>query len=693
MIQWDMSGGLCQNHEHKTKQDRIMKKGCQYVIFILSGLLTGLSAAAQQPSIVNSSAGPHVKMESTGLDAVKWTEGFWADRFDNCHRVMVPNMWDLLSDPSIMHARQNFLIAAGIEEGEHVGTNWIDGDTYKWLEAVAYVYAATRDEKLDQLMDEVTDLIGKAQEPDGYINTQMTIPGKKRFQNIRDHETYNMGHLMTAGCVHYRATGKTSLLGIARKAGDCLYDTFMHTGKHFIGYSSIMGLVELYRTTGEQKYLILANHFINMQGTGNVAYRRNHLNDGRGTDLKQDRVPLREETEAAGHSVRGNYLYCGATDVYSATGDKELLDALERIWRDVRYHKMYITGASTPIQRDVSRAGDKVHEAFGRKEYNLPNANAYNETCANVGSAMWNWRMLNVTGKACYADMAEWILYNSALSAIGLDGKHFFYTNVLRRREEIPPPRKATRWAHQMGFCCPPNIVRTIAKVHSWAYSVSDRAVWVNFYGGNILNTELPDGSRIELHQETDYPWDGKVKIKVGGPGKKRYAVMLRIPGWVNNPTCTVNGQLVEAKLQPGTYAELSRTWEPGDVIVLELPMPVRLIEANPKVEQCLNQVAVKRGPVVYCLESPDLPEGIRVSEVMIPAGIKFSPDYQGSFLSGVTVFRGEAFHCPEGDREQKLYMAAGAPHLESINIRLIPYYAWANRGISEMTVWMPVAY
>ncbi len=661
------------------------------VLTLFSSIINATSVSSGgKPDLPKS---PYSLMKEVNLADVKWTKGLWADKFTLIHKVGIPNMWDLLNNPSIMHATQNFRIAAGLEDGAYVGTKWIDGDTYKWLEAVAYVYAVTKDEKLSLLMDEVIEKISSAQKPDGYIDTYMTIPRKERFQNTSDHELYNMGHLMTAACIHYRATDKKSLLAIALKAADCLYTKFTEPSAHYLGYSSIMGLVELYRTTGEKRYLVLADRFVSMQGTGDAAYRRTQFTDGRGTDVKQDRTPLRKEIQAVGHAVYGNYLYCGATDVYSETGDKELLSAMERIWQNVRYHKMYITGASTSVHNGLSPAGDKVGEAFG-KEYELSNPHGYNETCSNIGSAMWNWRMLTVTGEARFADMAELILYNSALSSIGIDGKHFFYANRLQRVEGIIPPLKRdepTRWTHQQGFCCPPNIVRTIAKLNTWAYSVSENCVWVNFYGGNKLETELPGGEKIQLTQETDYPWDGKVKIAILGPARKEYALMLRIPEWVENPSCKVNGRKIAAKLEPGKYFKLNRAWESGDVVELDLPMTAQLIEANFFVEQDRNQVAVKRGPLVYCMESSDLPDRVKVSNVMIPENIKLRPVYKEGVLGGVTVLQGNAYYKPEVAWQKQLYRPVQQAHLKSIKITLIPYFAWSNRGVSEMTVWMPV--
>jgi len=598
---------------------------------------------------------------------------------------MIPNMRRILKDPNISHAYTNFLIAAGREKGEFKGTWWHDGDFYKWLEAVAYVYAVTKDRELDQLVDEVTEVIGEAQQKDGYISTPIIIKGLERFQKVGHHELYNMGHLMTAACIHYRATGKSSLLDIAKKTGDYLYKTFKPRDRRLAHFgfnpSNIMGAVELYRTTGDTKYLELAKIFVDMRGSVSG-----------GTDQNQARTALRKEAEAVGHAVTANYLYTGAADVYAETGDRALLRALEKIWQNVALQKMCVTGATGALHRGASSARDDVHEAYGR-EYQLPNATAYNETCANIASAMWNWRMLAITGEARFADTMELVLYNSALSGISIDGKHFFYTNVLRRTKDVPLVSwdLPTRQSYLSCFCCPPNIVRTIAKVHGWAYSISDEAVWVNLYGGSELNCEFVDGTKLKLTQETDYPWDGRIKITVNAPEKKQFAVMLRIPGWAKEATLQVNGQAVRGGLQPGRYFKLNRTWSAGDVIELNLPMPVRLIEANPLVEELRNQVAVKRGPIVYCLESVDLPNGVKVSEVVIPHNIKLKPEFRRNLLGGVTVLEGEAEVLKEGDWSKRLYRELVPREPRKVTIRLIPYYAWSNRGVSEMTVWMPL--
>ncbi|MFQ6035646.1 MAG: glycoside hydrolase family 127 protein [Sedimentisphaerales bacterium] len=658
-------------------------RSCSIVMFVV---LISIAVSAKDRGITNTSSSPYVKLRSVDIDDVKWTKGFWAEKFDLCHKVMIPNMWRLLKDPNISHAYTNFLVAAGLKKGEFKGTWWHDGDFYKWLEATAHVYAVTKDDGLDRLMDKVIEVIGQAQQEDGYISTPIILGYRnvtKRFEKLNYHELYNMGHLMTAGCIHYRATGKPNLLNIAGKTGDYLYRTFKGRDRRLAHFgfnpSNIMGAVELYRTTQDDKYLQLAKVFVDMRGSAPG-----------GTDQNQTRSPLRKETEAVGHAVTANYLYVGAADVYAETGDKTLLSALEKIWQNVALQKMYVTGATGALHHGESSARDSVHEAYGR-EYQLPNSTAYSETCANIANAMWNWRMLAITGDARFADIMELVLYNSALSGISIDGKNFFYTNVLRRTKDTPLLSwdLPTRQPYLSCFCCPPNIVRTIAKVHGWAYSISNEGVWINLYGSNKLDTELADGTKVKLKQETDYPWDGKIKIAVDVPSKKKFAVILRIPGWAKEVVLKVNGQAVRGDLQPGKYFPLDRIWSAGDVIELNLTMPVQLIEAHPLVEEIRNQVAIKRGPIVYCLESIDLPEGVRISEIVIPRNIKLKPRFDKELLAGVIVLEGKAEVVEEGDWSNHLYRQLSPQRKEKVMIRLIPYYTWSNRGVSEMTVWL----
>ena len=654
--------------------------------------------------LVNTASSPYVRLRSVDMNDVQWTHGFWADKFDQCARVMVPNMWRLLSNTEISFAYHNFLVAAGRSEGCHRGPKWNDGDFYKWLEAAAYVYGMTKDETLDHLMDEIIEVIGEAQREDGYLHTPVIIELRQGIEKAReftervDFETYNLGHLMTAACVHFRATGKTNLLDIARKATDYLYGYYKtataELARNAICPSHYMGVVEMYRTTGDERYLELAKNLIEI---------RDLFKEG--GDDNQDRLPLREQTEAVGHAVRANYLYAGVADVVAETGDESLLKTLLALWDSVTSQKMYITGAcgalfdgASPYGSEDQGAITRTHQAYGR-QYELPNVTSHNETCANIGNALWNWRMLQLTGEGRFADILELVLYNSLLSGISLDGKKFFYTNPMRVLKDQPDLRwSRTREPYIECFCCPPNAVRMIAEVNSYAYSVSngerasDGAVWVNLYGASVLDTKLPNGAKIVLEQETDYPWEGHVKITIRSTEAPKFALMLRIPGWADGAAVMVNGETAVVEAIPGEYCEISRAWSAGDTVEIEIPMAPRLLEANPFVEETLNQVAIQRGPVVYCLESADLPEGVRVLDIHIPADIELRPRIDSQLLGErVAVLEGQAERIPQGEWSRQLYRDLQDPEPEKIDIRLVPYYAWGNRAEGEMTIWIPL--
>jgi len=681
-------------------------------IVVMIILVYSPSARAKDRGITDTSSSPHVKLRCVDLDDVRWTKGFWAQRFELCRRVMIPGVERALHHPQNAASLDNFLAAAGLRQGEHRGRDWSDGDCYKWLEAVAHVYAVTKDESLDKLMDHWIEIIAKAQAADGYLSTNIQLSDKQRLVNPHFHEMYNMGHLLTAACIHHRATGKDSFLRVARKLGDFLYKTFQPRPTELAHFgwnpSNIMGLAELYRTTRDPRYRELAGIFVDMRGSAPG-----------GSDLTQDHVPLGEETEAVGHCVCATYLYCGAADVFAETGEPALRDALERIWQDVVTRKTYITGANAALPGGTSIRGDSVHEAFG-PAYFLPNRTAYNETCATIGNAMWNWRMLAMSGEAKYADVIETVLYNGMLSAVGVEGKDFFYANPLRcdrNRQGLSRNHTPLRWTIHRCYCCPVQVIRTIAKLHGWVYCISDDGVWVNLYGGSVLRTELPDGSEIGLSQQSDYPWEGRVKITIDRCPPREFAVRLRIPGWCRDASIRVNGRSSSVSATAGTYVALRRHWVPGDVIELDLPMPVRLIEAHPAVEADRNQVAVMRGPVVYCLELPLETGGEETwaRGVYLPENVEFSVRHDRDFLGGVTVLEAAALTAEGRDRfiEETALVALlqrewpkenaplyrefpprqlKRPDFGTIPITLIPYYAWANRGESNMEVWIPLA-
>ena len=671
-------------------------------IILLAILSVSILMHGQSKGLMNTSNSAHVMMHNVDMGAVKWKNGFWGERYAVFKDTMVLNMWNTLNNPDIAHAFRNFEIAAGEKEGSHFGPPFHDGDFYKWFEGLASVYAVTKDPNLDVLMDRIITTISKAQRSDGYIHTPVIIEDRKQtnkekaFNDRLNFETYNLGHLMTAASVHYRATGKKSMLDMAIKAADFLQHFYENASaelaRNAICPSHYMGVVEMYRTTQNPKYLALSKNLIDIRGMVE-----------NGTDDNQDRVPFRQQTTAMGHAVRANYLYAGVADVYAETGEKKLLDNLESIWNDIVNRKMYITGACGALYDGTSPDGtnyvpdsiQKVHQSYGRA-FQLPHSTAHNETCANIGNVLFNWRMLQITGEEKYADVMETAMYNSVLSGVSLDGKRFFYTNPLRVSGEFP---YTLRWSKEreeyitLCNCCPPNTVRTLCEAHNYLYSVSENGIWFHTYGGNEVETALPDGSKIQLKQVSDYPWEGKINIKIEKmPSDKNISMYFRIPHWSKTSQLTINGKEIDTFNKNGSYIEVARKWKKGDIIELNLDMQPVLMEANPLVEEARNQTAVKRGPLVYCLESADIPVNYSIDNILIPSDIKLTPRKIVIDNSSIVCLEGQADLIADNQSwENQLYRPVGQEK-RKVNIRLIPYYAWGNRRKGEMTVWMPLS-
>ncbi len=674
--------------------------------------LIGFSATAfSQGGLVDMSHSQFSKMSNTPIGAVKWTGGFWGERFGILSNTSVWSMWNTWNTPDLSHGFRNFEIAAGDMTGNHEGPPFHDGDMYKWLEAAASVYAVTKDKKLDALMDKFIAEVVKAQRADGYIHTPVIIEEKNKgidthsdrktvvgtaigdendkgaFANRLNFETYNLGHLMTAGIVHYRATGKRTLLDAAIKATDFLchfYETASaELARNAICPSHYMGVIEMYRTTGDKKYLKLAENLINIRGLVQ-----------NGTDDNQDRVPFRNQYEALGHAVRATYLYAGVTDVYAETGESQLMKNLTSIWNDIVNRKMYITGACGSLYDGTSPDGtnytpdsiQKVHQAFGRA-FQLPNSTAHNETCANIGNMLFNWRMLEVTGDARYAEIVETTLYNSIMSGISLDGERYFYTNPLRVDKNFPYTLRwpKTREKYISCFCCPPNTLRTLCEAQNYAYTMDKDALWCNLYGDNTLKTKT-----ISVSQTTGYPYNGKISLSIDAVSGKETlkTIYMRIPEWCDHATVTVNGTALDIDTRAGSYAMISRDWRKGDKIVLNMDMRTKLIEANPLVEEDKNQIAVMRGPIVYCLEGADIEGGRSINDIVIPMDIKFTEKPVTIDNNSMTALEGEALLKDDVSWTGRLYREAGEAR-KKIKITLIPYYAWGNRGKMDMTVWM----
>lgn len=687
------------------------------LIFSTAALLAvSTTAMAQKNGITDTGKSKFAVVSSTPVSAVKWTDGFWGERFGVFSGTSVQSMWETWkSDKG--YGWNNFLIAAGEKKGKRHGPPFHDGDMYKWLEALTAVYAVNKDPEVGKIMDRFIELIQKSQRADGYLHTPVIIAEMNKqatakeeakenatigtkvgtgkdgaFGNRLNFETYNLGHLITAGIMHKRATGKTTLFNCAVKAADFLYNFYKRASdelaRNAICPSHYMAIAEMYRETGNPKYLELSEKLIDIRGKVE-----------NGTDDNQDRVPFRQQYKAMGHSVRANYLYAGVADLYLESGEEQLKKNLDSIWEDIVTRKMYITGACGALYDGTSPDGtdytpdniQKVHQSYGRP-YQLPHSTAHNETCANIGNLFFNWRMFTATGEAKYTDIVENCLYNSILSGISLDGKKYFYTNPLRISKDLPYtlrwPKERTEYISC--FCCPPNTLRTLCEAQDYAYSIEKGGVYVNLYGGNTLNTNIEGIGEITLTQKTDYPWDGAVNISVDKlKGKKQFEIKLRVPDWcTEGAKITVNGEEQNIEAKAGTYATVNRTWKKGDVVSINMPMRTRIVEANPLVEESRGQVAVQRGPIVYCLESNDL-GGLSIDDIAIPLDAKFTPVDMTIDGSRIKALEGDVINRSEASWKGQLYREATAKK-QMVKVRLIPYYAWGNRGKSEMTVWMP---
>ncbi|MCA5004741.1 aceric acid hydrolase [Sphingobacterium bovistauri] len=665
--------------------------------YICIGLFVNCIATvnAQEKAITNTSNSPYAVKRAINIGDVKWTKGFWADRTKVCVDRMVPSLWEVYTNAEISHAYRNFEIAAGHFEGEHKGPSFHDGDFYKTIEAVVSIYAQTKDPKLSKMLDEVIAVIAKSQRADGYIYTKATIDQKNaghniEFQDRLSFEAYNIGHLMTAACIHYRITGKRNLLDIAIKAADYLHGFYKKSNptlaRNAICPSHYMGVIELYRTVEDKKYLELAKHLIDIKG---------EIEDG--TDDNQDRVPFRQQNKAIGHAVRATYLYAGVADLSAEIQDTTLTNRLYNIWDDMTETKMYITGGVGSLYDGTSPDGtsydpkdvQKIHQAFGR-DYQLPNLTAHNETCANIGNVLWNWRMANLTGDGKYIDVLELALYNSVLSGVSLDGDKYLYTNPLSYSTDLPFQQ---RWSKKrvpyisLSNCCPPNTVRTVAEISNYSYSISDNHIWVNLYGGNELNTKV-NNEAIIIKQTTQYPWNGNIAFKVQEIPSS-YKLKLRIPGWAENITLKKNGKNIAYKVDRG-YVTLTEDLKRNDLIEMEIPMEVAYMESNPLVEETRNQIALKRGPVIYCLENQDIDKDVNLFDLKFKILDTFSPEKGEIMGQEITFLKGKAYVEPSLSKWTSLYRKISNTDKEEVNVRLVPYFAWGNREFGDMSVWLP---
>lgn len=624
---------------------------------------------------------------------VHFTDNFWLPRIETIRNVTVPFAFRKCEET---HRIDNFAVAAGIKEGKFNSPYpFDDSDVYKIMEGASYLLAVKEDNGLDAYMDSLISLIGAAQEPDGYLYTTRTIggssihpwAGKKRWENERDnsHELYNVGHMYEAAVAHYQATGKRDFLDIAIKSADLLCNTFgPEEGKLTVapGHQEVeIGLVKLYRATGDRRYLDLSKFFLDARGKYDK-YDRNSKDQFRSGAYWQDHKAVIDQDEAVGHAVRAAYMYSAMTDVAALRNEQTYRVAVDNLWDNVTGKKMYITGG----------IGSTRHgEAFG-KNYELPNSTAYCETCASIANCMWNLRMFMLHGDAKYIDVLERSLYNAVLSGISLDGKEFFYPNVLSCDEN---GAERSEWFNCS--CCPSNLSRFIPSIPGYVYATSDAGVYVNLYGANQAGITLGNGKRIDMSQKTSYPWEGNIELTVTPESKQEFSIMLRIPGWVDNRPVPsdlytymnadekkiiikINGEVQNAPIEKG-YAVLARKWEPGDVIQLTLPMEVHKNKANDKVEADINHLSVERGPIVYCAEFAD--NNGAVLNYVLKSGDEFAVSPAPALFDGVNLLKGHVDRVV-ADKNYEVIKSV------KDSLTLIPYYARSHRGNGEMTVWFP---
>ncbi|MGB9747608.1 MAG: beta-L-arabinofuranosidase domain-containing protein [Bacteroidales bacterium] len=653
----------------------------KYVLSV--ALLLATAACTHKPSMQDY---PYSEVRFT---EVHLNDKFWRPRIDTVIRVTIPYAFKKCEETGRV---DNFAIAAGLKEGEFCTVYpFDDSDLYKIIEGASYALMVRPDSALNHYLDSLIWLIGRAQEPDGYLYTTRTIgknvhpwAGKARWENERDnsHELYNMGHLYEAAAAHYYATGKKNLLDIALKNAELLCKTF-GPGKREVapGHQIIeTGLVKLYRITHDTRYLSLAKFFLDARGKHQYEKvdHPNQFQDGR---YWQDHKPVILQDEAVGHAVRAMYMYSGMTDIAALTGDEAYRSAIGKLWKNVVTKKIYLTGGV---------GASSYGEAFGTN-YELPNKTAYNETCAAIANCMWNFRMFLLYGDAKYIDVLERTLYNGVLSGLSLSGDRFFYPNPLevdRNGQERKP------WFDCS--CCPTNLTRFIPSVPGYMYAFRKDTVFINLFAGNETSFHPAKGKTIRIRQQTNYPWDGHILITLMEVPREKWTFKLRIPGWARNQvlpgdlysyittspqpvSINVNSQPFPYKVKNG-YAVLTRKWKQGDTIEMTLPMQPLLVKANEKVEEDRNKLAVEYGPLVYCAEFAD--NDGEVSTIVLPDTASFDAVYQPALLGGVTVLKGKALRMVKTSGNN---LAA-----KETSLNLIPYYARSHRGKGEMSVWLP---
>jgi DUF1680 family protein len=638
------------------------------------------SASWRDQGVINVVNSPYAKLHTVPVRAVTIEEGFWSRRRTTNVERSIPTMHDQLEQ----HGRMdNFRRLAGKSSAPQRGPYFSDSDIYKWIEAVGFALQSGDRPELRGVTSQMIREVVAIQEPSGYLNTyyvenradQRMLP---KTQEV-GHELYNLGHLLQGAIAYYRATGDSTLLDAGAKFVDGFllpnYGPGPDKKPILSGHPEIeMSLIELYRTTGNRRYVELAGYIL--QGDARIPLEKRQY------VYMYSGIPFTSRTKLEGHAVRAMYACCGATDYYLETGDQSYWKTLNALWDDLAMHQMYVTGGVGARSQG---------EAFGNA-YELPNAQAYGESCAAIGNMMWNWRMLAASGDARFTDVIERALYNGINSGMSLDGITYCYRNPLAFD---PSSGDKIRNPWYDVTCCPPNLERTLASLPGYFYSTSKDGLYVHLYDSSTLDWRLENGTPIQVHQKTDYPWKGQVQISVAPQQPEDFTLYVRIPGWAQNANVVVNGKSL-ASVQSGQYLPIGRHWSPGDTVDLDFPMPSVALSSNPRVSENTSRVAVQRGPIVYCLEQLDQPEGIEFTDISIVAarkvGASFQVEHKSDLLDGVTVLHHKGAVCEGTPGDQPLYSLASPepPKQRPVDLTLIPYYSWANRQPTSMQVWVP---
>jgi len=668
--------GLNENFGHN--EERRMKPKTPLLLLLI--------AIMHIPSCTKKEQQKDYPIRPVAFTDVQITDDFWLPRIETNRTVTIPFAFKKSKETGRI---DNFAKAGGLMPGKFEGRRYNDSDVFKIMEGAAYSLALHPDPELEKYMDDLIEMIAAAQEDDGYLYTARTIDpenlppgtGEERWSNLgSSHELYNVGHMFEAAVAHYLATGKRTFLDIAIKNADFI-DSVFGPGKRrgFPGHQEIeIGLVKLYRVTREEKYLKLAKFFLDERGR--VEHEKKYSETSEFSIYDQDwylqtHKPVIEQDEAIGHAVRATYMYSGMADVASLTGDVEYINAIDMIWENVVSKKIYITGGIGSRHEG---------EAFG-ENYELPNATAYNETCASIGNVFWNHRLFLLHGDAKYIDVLERTLYNGMLSGISMSGDLFFYPNPLESDGKYKFNQgETTRKPWFDCACCPVNVARFVPSIPGYEYAYRDDILYVNLFVQGMGEIDLGNNV-VTVSQHTHYPWDGKVKIVIDPEESAAFSVYVRIPGWSRNepipsnlyshlsentesPTLQVNSESVALDMEKG-YARIHRNWKKGDVIELVLPMPVQKVVSHEMVKDNMGKVALQRGPLVYCLEAVD--NDGQVLDRHIPDEMDFDVESRSRLLGGINVLI---------SKEQE----------GTERIVAIPYFAWSHRGVGEMAVWLP---